>query len=144
MTQPLPAWTAWYAHHLAPSFQALAFDSYSGVIGAIEGKTVIPLAVAAPKRMALQPDLPTVAETLPSFEAAAWYAIVAPAHTPAAVAAKVNAGINEALHDPEILKRLSQFSAEPVGGTVPEAAAYFRDETERWKNVITSAHVTLD
>ena len=74
----------------------------------------------------------------------AWYAIVAPPNTPAAIVDKINAGVNEALHDPEIQKRLADLSAEPVGGTPQATAKYFHEETERWKNVITSAHVTLD
>jgi len=102
------------------------------------------IAVATPQRMASLPDVPTIAETLPGFEAAAWYAIVAPANTPAAVVDKVNAGVNEALHDPTILKHLAELSAEPVGGTPQATVAYFHEEVERWKNVITSAHVTLD
>jgi tripartite-type tricarboxylate transporter receptor subunit TctC len=102
------------------------------------------IAVAAPKRMASLPDVPAIAETLPGFSAVTWYAIVAPAGTSAAIVDKVNAGVNEALHDPDIQKRLADLSAETAGGTVQATAAYFRDETERWKNVITSAHVTLD
>jgi tripartite-type tricarboxylate transporter receptor subunit TctC len=102
------------------------------------------IAVASPKRMASLPDVPAIAETLPGFAAVTWYAIVAPAGTPAAIVDKVNAGVNEALHDPDIQKRLADLSAEPVGGTTQATATYFREETESWKNVITSAHVTLD
>ena len=94
--------------------------------------------------MASLPDVPTIAETLPGFAAAAWYAIVAPHGTPSAIVDKVNADVNEALHDPDILKNLANLSAEPVGGTPQATVAYFRQETELWKNVITSAHVTLD
>jgi tripartite-type tricarboxylate transporter receptor subunit TctC len=60
------------------------------------------------------------------------------------VVEKINAGVNEALQDPEIQKRFVNLSAEPVGGSPEDTAKYFSDETERWKNVITSAHVTLD
>jgi tripartite-type tricarboxylate transporter receptor subunit TctC len=102
------------------------------------------IAVASPKRMASLPEMPTIAETLPGFAAVTWYAMVAPAGTSAAIADKVNAGVNEALHDPEIQKRLADLSAEPVGGTAAATANYFHEETESWKNVITSAHVTLD
>jgi tripartite-type tricarboxylate transporter receptor subunit TctC len=102
------------------------------------------IAVAAPKRLASLPDVPTIAETLPGFTAVTWYAIVAPPGTPAPIVDKVNAGVNEALRDPDIQKRLADLSAETVGGTPAATAAYFREETERWKNVITSAHVTLD
>jgi tripartite-type tricarboxylate transporter receptor subunit TctC len=102
------------------------------------------IAVATPKRMASLPDKPAIAETLPGFSATAWYAIVAPPHTASAIAQKINASVNEALHDPEIVKRLADLSGEPVGGTVQETAIYFRDDAARWKKVITEAHVTLD
>jgi tripartite-type tricarboxylate transporter receptor subunit TctC len=102
------------------------------------------IAVASAKRMVSLPDVPAIAETLPGFSAVTWYAIVAPPGTPSAIADKVNAGVNAALHDPGIQKRLADLSAETVGGTPAATAAYFRQEIERWKNVITSAHVTLD
>ena len=57
---------------------------------------------------------------------------------------RVNADINRALHDSEVRKRLTDLSAEPVGGTPQETAKYLKQEAERWKNVITAAHVTLD
>jgi tripartite-type tricarboxylate transporter receptor subunit TctC len=90
------------------------------------------------------PDVPTIAETLPDFDSVTWYAVVAPAGTPAAIVEKVNSGINEALQDPDIRKRFADLSAEPVGGTPQAADAYLREESVRWKNVIVSAHVTLD
>jgi tripartite-type tricarboxylate transporter receptor subunit TctC len=120
------------------------FDNLGVSLPLVKAGKLKLIAVATPKRMTSLPDVPTIAETLPGFEAAAWYAFVGPAHTPGAVAEKVNAGVNEALRDPEILKRLVDLSAEPVGGSVPETVSYFREETARWKKVITAAHVTLD
>jgi tripartite-type tricarboxylate transporter receptor subunit TctC len=102
------------------------------------------LAVASPQRVASLPDVPTVAETLPGFASVTWYALGAPPNTPAAIAEKISAAVNEALRDPDVQKRLADLSAEPVGGTPQATAAYFHDEVGRWKNVITSAHVTLD
>jgi tripartite-type tricarboxylate transporter receptor subunit TctC len=102
------------------------------------------IAVASAKRMASLPNVPAIAETLPGFEAVAWFAFAAPPGTPAAIVDKINAGINEALHDPQIQKRLADLSAEPVGGSPRDTAVYFQEETERWKNVITAAHVKLD
>jgi tripartite-type tricarboxylate transporter receptor subunit TctC len=102
------------------------------------------IAVAAPKRMATLADVPAVGETLPGFASVTWYAVVAPPKTPAAIVDKINAGVNEALRDPDVQKRLADLSAEPVGGTPQATAAYFHDEVERWKSVITSAHVTLE
>jgi len=102
------------------------------------------VAVASPKRVATLADVPAIADTLPGFSSVTWYALVAPPKTPAAIVDKINAGVNEALRDPDVQKRLADLSAEPVGGTPQATAAYFHDEVERWKNVITSAHVTLD
>jgi tripartite-type tricarboxylate transporter receptor subunit TctC len=102
------------------------------------------IAVASPQRVASLPDVPAIAETLPGFSAVTWYAIVAPPKTPAAIVDKINAGVNEALHDGEVRKRFENLSAEPAGGTPHATADYFRDEVERWKKVITSAHVTID
>ncbi len=120
------------------------FDNLGVSLQLINAGELKLIAVASAKRMASLPDVPAIAETLPGFEAVAWYAFVAPAGTPAAVVDKINAGVNEALHDPEIQKRLATLSAEPVGGSPADTAKYFGEETERWKNVITSAHVTLD
>ena len=102
------------------------------------------VAVASPKRVATLPDVPAIAETLQGFSSVTWYALVAPPKTPSAIVDKINAGVNEALRDPDVQKRLADLSAEPVGGTPQATAAYFHDEVERWKNVITSAHVTLE
>jgi tripartite-type tricarboxylate transporter receptor subunit TctC len=102
------------------------------------------IAVASPQRMAMLPEVPTIAETVPGVTAVTWYALVAPPNTPSAIVEKVNAAVNDALHDPDVRKRLADLQAEPVGGTPRATATYFREEAERWKNVITSAHVTLD
>ncbi len=102
------------------------------------------IAVASPQRVASVPDVPAIAETLPGFASVTWFAMVAPAKTPAPIIDKINAGVNEALHDPGVRARLADLSAEPVGGTPQATASYFRQEVERWKNVITAAHVTLN
>jgi tripartite-type tricarboxylate transporter receptor subunit TctC len=102
------------------------------------------LAVASAKRVRALPDVPTLAETLPGFEAVAWFGIVAPPKTPRAIAEKVAAGVQDALKMPEVLKRLSELSAEPMGLTPAETAAYMKQETERWAAVIKSAGVKAD
>jgi tripartite-type tricarboxylate transporter receptor subunit TctC len=120
------------------------FDNLGVSLQLVKAGKLKLLAVASPSRMASLPAVPTIAETLPEFESVTWYAIVAPAGTPAAIVDKVNSGINEALQDPDVQKRLADLSAEPVGGTPQAADAYLKKEAERWKNVIVSAHVTLD
>jgi tripartite-type tricarboxylate transporter receptor subunit TctC len=120
------------------------FDNLGVSLQLVKAGKLKLLAVASPKRMASLPEAPTIAETLPDFESVTWYAVVAPAGTPAAIIDKVNSGINAALQDPDVQKRLADLSAEPVGGTPQAADAYLKKEAERWKNVIVSAHVTLD
>jgi len=102
------------------------------------------LAVASSRRFRSLPDVPALAETLPGFESVAWFGIVGPPKTPAAIAEKVAAGVAEALRNPEVLKRLSNLSADPLGLSPAETAAFIRAETERWGAVIRTAGVKLD
>ena len=102
------------------------------------------LGVASAKRFPGLPDVPALAESLPGFEAVAWFGIVAPPGTPAAVARKISDGVAQALKQPDVLKRLSDLSAEPMGLTPDETAEYMKRETERWGAVIRTAGVRLD
>jgi tripartite-type tricarboxylate transporter receptor subunit TctC len=120
------------------------FDNLGVSLQLVKAGKLKLIAVASPQRMTSLPDVPAIAETLPGFESVTWYAVAAPPRTPAAIIEKVNAGINQALRDSEVRKRLAELSAEPVGGTPEETADYLKRESERWKNVITAAHVTLD
>jgi tripartite-type tricarboxylate transporter receptor subunit TctC len=102
------------------------------------------LAVASKKRFPGLAEVPALAETLPGFESAAWFGIVAPPKTSAAVAEKVALGVQEALKRPEVRKRLADLSAEPLGYGPAETAAFMRAEVERWSTVIRTAGVKLE
>jgi tripartite-type tricarboxylate transporter receptor subunit TctC len=120
------------------------FDNIGTSLQLVKAGRLKLLAVASPQRVASLPDVPTIAETLPGFVSVTWYALAAPPRTPQAIVDKISADLSEALKDPEVKKRLADLSAEPVGGTPQETAAYFHEEMERWKNVIVAAHVTLE
>src|SRR5262245_36555052 len=122
----------------------IMFDNLGVSLALVKANQLKLLAVATPKRMASLPDVPTMAETLPSFESAAWFAVVAPPKTPPAIVSKINSDMNEALGQPEVVARLGQLSAEPIGGTPQATAAYMREEVTRWHNVIKSAGVKLE
>jgi tripartite-type tricarboxylate transporter receptor subunit TctC len=102
------------------------------------------LAVASKQRFAGLPDVPVLAETLPGFESLAWYGIVAPPRTPAPIAAKVSAGVADALKNPDVGKRLQELSAEPMGLSPAQTGAFMRQEAERWGAIIRSAGVKVD
>jgi tripartite-type tricarboxylate transporter receptor subunit TctC len=122
----------------------MMFDNLGASMQLINGGQIKLVAVAAAKRMAAMADVPTIAETLPGFEAVAWFGVVAPPKTPMAIVNKINADINEALRDPDIRKKLENLNAEVVGGTQQATAAYFRDEMARWGKVIKDANVKID
>jgi tripartite-type tricarboxylate transporter receptor subunit TctC len=122
----------------------IMFDNLGVSLALVKGGKLKLIAVATPRRMASLPDVPTIAETLPGFESASWYAVVAPPKTPTAIVDKINAALNEALRDSAIAQRLTELSAEPIGGTVQATAAYMKDEVERWHKVIKAANVKLD
>ena len=102
------------------------------------------LGVGSERRVPALPEVPALAELLPGFVAVAWFGIVAPPNTPAAIAEKISAGVAEALRQPDILKRFSDISAEPIGSSPSEMAAFMRQETERWGAVIRAAGVKVD
>jgi tripartite-type tricarboxylate transporter receptor subunit TctC len=102
------------------------------------------LAVASSKRFSGMPDVPAMAETLPGFEAVAWFGIVGPPKMSAALAQKISADVREVLRFPEVQKRLADLSAEPMGLSPAETAAFMRQESERWGAVIRSAGVKLE
>jgi tripartite-type tricarboxylate transporter receptor subunit TctC len=122
----------------------IMFDNLGVSLALVKGGQLRLLAVATPERMSSLPDLPTIAETLPGFESAAWYGVVAPPKTPPAIVNKINADINAALRQPEMLPHLAEWSGEAIGGTPQATAAYMREEVERWNKVIKAAGVKLE
>jgi tripartite-type tricarboxylate transporter receptor subunit TctC len=122
----------------------LMFDNLGVSLALVKGGQLRLLAVATPQRLSALPGTPTIAETLPGFESAAWYAVVAPPKTPAPIVNKINADINAVLHQPEMLPHLAEWSAEAIGGTPQATAAYLSEEVERWNKVIKAAGVKLE
>ena len=121
----------------------LMFDNLGVSLPLVEAGNLKLLAVASPQRLPSLPDVPTIAETLPGFEAVAWYAIVAPPSTPKTIIDKINADVNEALRQAEVQERLKKLSADIFGGSAEKAADYMRQEVRRWGDVIKAANVSL-
>jgi tripartite-type tricarboxylate transporter receptor subunit TctC len=113
------------------------------VIQQVKAGKLRALAVSSLKPVSSMPDLPTVAASgVPDFEAIQWYGVVAPARTPAAVIALLNAEINRALETPALRARLDAEGAEAAPGTPGTFGALIATEIARWKPVIEQAHMT--
>jgi tripartite-type tricarboxylate transporter receptor subunit TctC len=103
------------------------------------------LAVTTTARVATVPEVPTMEEAgLKGFRSDTWNALAAPPKTPAAIVAKLNAGINEVLRMPETAEHLRAMNMTPVGGTPDAIKAFIKEETERWGEVIRAAHISVD
>jgi tripartite-type tricarboxylate transporter receptor subunit TctC len=118
------------------------FTGAPTVLGQIRSGKLRALAVSSPKRMDVLPDVPTVAESgYKGFEADQWYGVVAPAGTPPAVIAKLNAQINLSLNSPALKVRLNNEGAVATPATPEAFAAHIKSEIARWRPVITSGRV---
>lgn len=120
-------------------------DTVNSVMPFVRDKRLKMLAVTTGKRMALFPDVPTLAESgMPGFEVGAWQGVMVPAGTPGAVVTRLNAEIVVALATPAVRERLALQGAEPLGSTPAEYGAYVQKELRRWAGVVKATGVTLD
>ena len=114
------------------------------VLPAVKAGKVRALGVTSSKRTALAPEIPTVAETVPGYEWSGWYGLVAPAKTPAAIIAQLNAQQNQAIKGAEFKERLAGVGAEPIGSTPQEYGAHIKAQLAKMKLAIKLAGVKVD
>ncbi|OZI55169.1 Bug family tripartite tricarboxylate transporter substrate binding protein [Bordetella genomosp. 5] len=123
---------------------SMMFEMGYSALPAIQGKKIHPIAVTSKQRLAVLPDVPTMAESgLPGFESYNWQGIVAPAATPAPVIARLNAEFNKILKDPEVVKAIADTGSQAGGGTPEEFGAFIKSETAKWAEVIKTGKITL-
>ena len=99
------------------------------------------LAVTAATRSDELPDIPTVAEFVPGYEASNWFGVGAPKATPAEIVEKLNEEINASLADPKIKARLAELGAMVLAGSPADFGKLIADDTEKWAKVIKSAGI---
>jgi tripartite-type tricarboxylate transporter receptor subunit TctC len=112
------------------------FDNLPSSIGHIKAGKLRPLAVTTAKRWETLPDVPTVAETVPGYEASAIFGMGVPANTPPDIIERLNKEINAALADPGMKARLAELGAAPLATTPKEFGAIVVAETEKWAKVV--------
>jgi tripartite-type tricarboxylate transporter receptor subunit TctC len=121
----------------------LMFDNLGVSLPLVEAGKLKLLAVASPSRLPALPNVPAIAETLPGFQAVAWYGIVAPPKTPKDIVDTINADVNEALRQTELQDHLKKLSAEIFGGSVEKTSRYMGEEVDRWRAVIKAANIEI-
>jgi tripartite-type tricarboxylate transporter receptor subunit TctC len=102
------------------------------------------LGVTTKARQASLPDVPTVAESVPGYEALGWYALAAPKGTPTEIVDKLNAAMATILVDPKFKERLADLGVEPMPMTPAEFSKFIATETDKWTKVIKAAGVVLE
>jgi len=123
----------------------MAFSSIPGALPFTTDNRVLALATTGPKRSAVYPDLPTVAESgLPGYDVDVWLTLYGRAGMPVDVLAKLNSSVKKALQDPGLVAAFAKFGLTPVPTSLPDSAAFTKAEYVKWKKVIEDGHITLD
>jgi tripartite-type tricarboxylate transporter receptor subunit TctC len=128
---------------LSGQVQAL-FGVMPASLGYIKSGRLRALAVTSAKRQELLPDVPTMAEYLPGYEASGWYGISAPKGTPADIVETLNKQVNAGLVDANVKARLNDLGCNIFGGSPADFGKFIADETEKWAKVIQFAGIKAD
>ena len=120
------------------------FAVLSSSIEHVRASKLRALAVGTATRAAVLPDVPTVAEFVPGYEASFWTGIAAPKGMPPEIIDKLNKAVNAALEDPQVKGRLAEWGATALAGSPADFAKFVADETEKWGKVISAANIKAE
>jgi tripartite-type tricarboxylate transporter receptor subunit TctC len=120
------------------------FEGMLSLVGHAKDGKLRPLAVTTAARSNLFPDVPTVGEFLPGYEASVWFGIGAPRDTPAEIVDKLNKEINAGLADPALKARIGDLGGTPLTMSSAEFEKLIAADTEKWGKVVRAANITLE
>ena len=120
------------------------FDNMPSAISHIKAGTLRALAVTTATRSSELPDVPTVGETIPGYEASAWFGIGAPKDTPKEIIEKLNREVNAILAEPNIKARLGELGGIPMAGSAADFGVVVAAETEKWAKVVKFAGARVE
>src|SRR3954454_4198331 len=122
----------------------VAFTELATSLGHVKAGRLRALAVTTATRVEALPDVPTLSEFIPDFEASQWVGLVAPKDTPTAIIEKLNAEINAGLANPNLKARFADLGGTVLPGSLEDFGKLIRDETEKWAEVIRAAHIKVE
>lgn len=122
----------------------VSVQSVPSSIAFIRSGKVKVLGVVNPKRLPSMPEAPTIGETIKGFGATPWYGMFAPAGTPKAIVAQLNAEIAKALDSKDVQEKLAAVGCEPYKSTSEQFAALVRDDLPRWAKIVKASGATID
>jgi tripartite-type tricarboxylate transporter receptor subunit TctC len=132
-------------HDVVAGHVQMMFATAASVVSLIRDGKVRPLAVSTPKRSAVLPDIPTVAELgIPGFDATTWHGLVAPAGVSKEVIGTLHFGVVTALNDPAVRKSLLDLGVDIVGSTPQEFDTYIKAEIPKWSAVVKASGARLE
>jgi tripartite-type tricarboxylate transporter receptor subunit TctC len=120
------------------------FGAMPASLGYIRAGKLRPLAVTTAARQEVLPDVPTVGEFLPGYEARGWYGVVVPKATPVEIVGKLNQEINAALADPNMKQRLTELGVAVFAGSPADFGKFIAEETEKWGKVMKFAGIKAE
>ena len=120
------------------------FDNLPSSIGHIKNGKLRALAVTSQEREPSMPQLPTVGETVPGYEATAWFGIGMPKNTPREFIDRINAEVNRALADPKMRERLAELGGKPIAGSPEDFGKVIAAETAKWEKVVISSGAKVE
>jgi tripartite-type tricarboxylate transporter receptor subunit TctC len=123
---------------------SLMFNNMLSAMPQVKSGRLRAIAVTSTKRSAAAPELPTIAETVPGYEASGWYAAFAPAATPRELITRLNNDMNRMMKMPDVTQRLAGDGVEAVGTTAEQFGIYLRQEIVKWGKVVTASGARAD
>jgi tripartite-type tricarboxylate transporter receptor subunit TctC len=134
-----PAVADLIAGHVKMMFENLASSWPYVVQGQLRA-----LGVTSLQPDALAPGVPTIAATLPGYDATSWAGLLAPAKTPPAIVAKISEAVQRAIKRSDVAETFKSQGATPIGDSTAHFTQYLRDDIEKWRTVVKQAGVTID
>jgi tripartite-type tricarboxylate transporter receptor subunit TctC len=118
--------------------------TFASVGGQLKAGQIRPIAVTSNERSKFLPDVPAIAEVVPGYQVDVWWAMFAPAKTPAPLITQLNAAVRNVSSGPDMVKLFAQEGAEPTALTPEQTASYVGDEVKKWKKLARERNITMN